>query len=214
MSQYEQLYTLKCSPSIIHKDSHTIDLLPCDTAGNLLTRPQIDEADEPAAYSISIDDAGQTLHVVDPVTQTKLSTVSSSAPNKLRHVQLHNPETIVEFKNKTLLSFEWKFEWEDMRFAWNRSRDTLSTRDSGYTLKLGRKPDPDIAVAQYKLHKRGNLIQMYVCMRLLLKIDTSGPADALSLARTLRPIAHGSAASTTTSADSQSRTEKVDCEHH
>merc|ERR1711939_36821 len=103
-----------------------------------------------------------SLHLLDPLSDAKLATAFSVTPNKLRHVQLHNPPLLAVLKNKSLLSFEWAFHYEDSRFAWGRSRDTvsLSTRDTGYTCKMARKPDPDVTVAVYKPAKKGNLLQI------------------------------------------------------
>jgi hypothetical protein len=146
MSRYEHLFTLLCSPSALRPND--IDLIEADSSGTLLRRPEIDQPDEPAAYTVSMDSAAQTLNVVDPLSGSSLVTVESVVPNKLRSIKLHNPEAVIELKNKTLLSFDWSFKWQDMKFSWNRSRDALSTRDDGYTLKVSRKPDPDIMLCQ------------------------------------------------------------------
>ena len=138
------VYTLKAAASLVNKD--TLDLLPTDAVGNLLARPEIDDPDAPPAYSIDHSESSR-LSIVDPLSASELSTVTALTHNKLRLVQLHNPDANIEFKNRSLLSFEWEFYWqEDMRFSWSRSRDSLSTRETGFVCKLARKPDPDVSV--------------------------------------------------------------------
>lgn len=139
---YEALYTLKGTASLVNKDN--LDLLPTDSIGNLLQRPEIDDADAPPAYSVDYSELGR-LSILDPLSSSALSTVTSLSPNRLRLVQLHNPDAAIELKNKSLIGFEWTFEWQDMRFAWSRIRESLSTRETGFMCKISRKPDPDIA---------------------------------------------------------------------
>ena len=125
-----------------------IDLHPSDAVGNLLSRPEIDEPDAPPLYSVQLISDSGSLDLLDPLSASVLTSTTSLAANKLRQITLHNPTQTVELKNKSLISYSWVFDWEGSRYVWNRSRDTISTRDSGYTCKLDRKPDPDVDVVR------------------------------------------------------------------
>lgn len=152
---YDGLYTLRAAPSLVERE--TVDLFPCDSAGQPLHRPEIEEADPPAAYALSMHhEKPGIMSLVDPLSGSILCSTITISQNRMRCMQLHNPSANVELKNKTLMSFEWAFRWEDMRFAWQRDRETISTRNSGYMCKLSRKPDPDIVVASY-VHRIGVL---------------------------------------------------------
>lgn len=162
MTVYDGLFTLKCCTSIVPGHG-LLDLREADSVGTLLHRPEIDAEDPEPLYSLSIDGSSTsspstsspsgeepslpTLYLIDPLSKSPLASVATLSPNKLRLVTLHNPTSHIELKNKSLLSYEWSFVYQDCKFIWNRSRDSLSTRDSGYTCKLVRKPDPDVAVA-------------------------------------------------------------------
>jgi len=168
---YDGLYTLRIVPSLVQKN--TLLLHPTDSVGNMLKRPTIDEQDDDPVYSVELQSADSpasepgaaaavsstpppttidvnaisAIHLLDPLSDTVLSTSTSLTPNKFRQVQLHNPSLAVELKNKSFFSYEWVFRFEDATLSWGRSRDTLSTTNTGYSCKISRKPDPDIEVA-------------------------------------------------------------------
>lgn len=146
-STYEGLHTLRAAQSLV--ESTTVNLHHCDSAGNALQRPQIDEADEPAAYAVSLHhERPGVLSLIDPLSGGILSSTTTTSANRTRMVQLHNPEATIELRNKTLISFEWSFRWEDVRYSWHRDRESISTRNSGYTCRMSRKPDPDVNIAR------------------------------------------------------------------
>lgn len=134
---YDGLYTLRCTPSSSLTDQETTtELFESDATGNSLVRPEIDAPDALPNYAIRLDLEEQCMHLVDPLSQSILATTTSLAPNKLRLITLHNPTIRIELKNKSLISYEWRFKWaDDWRFVWHRSRDSLSTSNSGYTLR-------------------------------------------------------------------------------
>lgn len=179
MSANDGLFTLRCSANPL--DASVVDLAASDPQGTPLSRPEIDEPDAPALYSVAFNDGDGSIQIIDSLSSSLLSSTTSQAVNKLRSITLHNPTITLELKNKSLISFSWVFEWGGIRYIWGRSRDTLSTRDSGYTLKMDRgSEDPDVAIAayvyvnarihsllilgveniRYKPSKRGSLIQM------------------------------------------------------
>ncbi|KAL7009691.1 hypothetical protein EMMF5_000599 [Cystobasidiomycetes sp. EMM_F5] len=134
---YDGLYTLRAAPSLVERE--TVDLFPCDSAGQPLHRPEIEEADPPAAYALSMHhEKPGIMSLVDPLSGSILCSTITISQNRMRCMQLHNPSANVELKNKTLMSFEWAFRWEDMRFAWQRDRETISTRNSGLDYNLDR----------------------------------------------------------------------------
>lgn len=134
---YDGLYTLRCTPSSsLTEQETTTELFESDATGNSLVRPEIDAPDALPNYAIRLDLEEQCLHLIDPLSQGILATTTSLAPNKLRLITLHNPTIRIELKNKSLISYEWRFKWaDDWRFVWHRSRDSLSTSNSGYTLR-------------------------------------------------------------------------------
>lgn len=134
---YDGLYTLRCSQSSNLTESETTtELFESDATGNPLVRPEIDAPDAPPTYSIRVDVQEQAMHLIDPLSGGILATTTSLSPNKLRLITLLNPTTRIELKNKSLISYEWRFHWaDDWKFAWHRSRDSLSTSSSGYTLR-------------------------------------------------------------------------------
>jgi hypothetical protein len=145
MSTIDGLFTLRLSPNPL--DTAVTDLTACDGVGNPLSRPEIDEPDSPPLYSVAFNDGDGSIQIIDALSSSLLSSTTSVSVNKLRTLTLYAPTLCVDFKNKSLISFGWLFQWEGMRFIWGRSRDTLSTSNTGYTLKLDRRPDPDITVA-------------------------------------------------------------------
>ena len=145
MTTIDGLFTLRCSPNPL--DATVTDLAPCDAVGNPLSRPTIDEPDSPPLYSVAWNDGDGSIQIIDPLSSSLLSSTTSTGVNKRRLITLHNPTQSLDLKNKSLISFSWVFDWEGHRFSWGRSRDTLSTSNTGYTLKLDRRPDPDVAIA-------------------------------------------------------------------
>lgn len=146
MSTNDGLFTLRCAASPL--DPSVTDLTASDPLGVPLSRPTIDEPDAPALYSVAFNDGDGSIQVIDSLSSSLLSSTLSVSNNKLRLITLHNPTSRLELRNKSLISFSWIFDWQDMRFSWGRSRDTLSTSNSGYTLKLDRgSDDPDVAIA-------------------------------------------------------------------
>lgn len=134
---YDGLYTLRCSASNNLTESETTtELFESDATGNSLVRPEIDAPDAPPTYAIRLDLEEQCMHLIDPLSSGILATTTSLSPNKLRLITLFNPTSRIELKNKSLISYEWRFIWgEDWKFVWHRSRDSLSTSSSGYTLR-------------------------------------------------------------------------------
>lgn len=134
---YDGLYTLRCTPSNnLTEQETTTELFESDGVGNPLTRPEIDEPDAAPAYLVKMDLDSQAMHLIDPLSDSILSTTTTLSTNKLRLITLHNPTLRIEMKNKSLISYEWAWRWgEDWRLIWNRNRDSLSTRDSGFTLR-------------------------------------------------------------------------------
>lgn len=134
---YDGLYTLRCTPSSSLAESETTtELFESDATGNALVRPEIDAPDALPNYAVRLDLEEQCMHLIDPLSNGILATTTSLSPNKLRLITLHNPTSRVELKNKSLISYEWRFRWsEDWKLTWHRSRDSLSTSNSGYTLR-------------------------------------------------------------------------------
>jgi hypothetical protein len=136
-SSYDGLYTLRCTPSSsLSEAEYTTELFESDATGISLVRPEIDAPDALPNYAVRLDAEEQALHLIDPLSKGTLATTTSLAMNKLRLITLHNPTLRIELKNKSLISYEWRFTWaHDWKFIWHRSRDSLSTSNTGYTLR-------------------------------------------------------------------------------
>ncbi|SCZ87741.1 BZ3500_MvSof-1268-A1-R1_Chr2-3g05209 [Microbotryum saponariae] len=75
-----------------------------------------------------------TISLIDPWTDTKWASLTTTVPNKLKLVEFFNPEHSEEFKNTGKLGWQWSWEWEQVRYAWDRSGSFSG--DKSYTLEV------------------------------------------------------------------------------
>ncbi|SCV75015.1 BQ2448_8044 [Microbotryum intermedium] len=87
------------------------------------------------------------ISLIDPWTDTKWASLTTTVPNKLKLVEFFNPEHAEEFKNTGKLGWQWSWEWERVRYAWDRSGSFSG--DKSYTLEVVRKPDPNFPICLY-----------------------------------------------------------------
>ncbi|KAL1743225.1 hypothetical protein HDZ31DRAFT_41407 [Schizophyllum fasciatum] len=105
--------------------------------------------DDPASVDL-VDPAG-TVHyrkrlaagpvyraeVTEPLTLSLLASATSPAAlNKVKTLELYNPNSVIELKHTGLLTFKWTFKWGEHEFEWKRE-----------ACYLIRKPDPAVMVA-------------------------------------------------------------------
>ncbi|KAM0786469.1 hypothetical protein ACM66B_001931 [Microbotryomycetes sp. NB124-2] len=69
---------------------------------------------------------------------------------KSRVVNLLDPESTVDFNNPGSFSWQWLFEWEQVRYKWERNSRDLIGSQRCYSLSVSMKPDPDFPICQFE----------------------------------------------------------------
>ncbi|GAA6060675.1 hypothetical protein JCM10212_005057 [Sporobolomyces blumeae] len=124
---------------------------------------------EEVLYSAHKDSSTSVLTLYDPLTSTsygKLYQTPPSLPNattpnpRLRTIALDSPPLATVLRNSKGISWEWKFEWEEVEYVWARDVVGLLGSERGFTLSVSRKPDPNYPVVIFHPKKKGGSIEI------------------------------------------------------
>ncbi|CAI2175275.1 10860_t:CDS:2 [Funneliformis geosporum] len=112
--------------------------------------------------------------LLDPVSQAELAEVQGKRSNaKLKQIILYQPDDIIDLKDSGVLTFEYKFYWEDEKYLWKKRNIGFSKE---LECKLVHGDDPGIGVCMFKQESKnlGCLTIMYYNMERIPVRDRKG----------------------------------------
>lgn len=112
--------------------------------------------------------------LLDPVSKAELAEVQGKRSNaKLKQIILYQPDDIIDLKDSGVLTFEYRFYWEDEKYLWKRRNIGFSKE---LECKLVHGDDPGIGVCIFKQESKtlGCLTIMYYNMERIPVRDKKG----------------------------------------
>ncbi|CAB4392343.1 unnamed protein product [Rhizophagus irregularis] len=112
--------------------------------------------------------------LLDPITQAVLAEVQGKKSSaKLKQLLLYQPDECIELKDNGILSFDYRFLWEEEKYVWKK-RNILVGRE--LECKMVHGDDPGIGVCMYKQESKtlGCITVMYYNMERIPVKDKRG----------------------------------------